>query len=203
MVSVSEKRCSAARHSASGRPELLAHDVGALHHRHHLVGGVAAAHALAAHAAVGRDDQPLGRNVFERLADQRRDLVRPLDLQGVVVDHADDDLLVLDHLADRLEVAGARRAGLEGERVGVDLVERFERGLIALHVAEDALLRRVAPAGVAPHFGLRPQPLHGVVEDLARGRRRRACRRSCRAPAPCGFAAPPSAAPGSRRRPAR
>ena len=79
-----------------GQTKLLAHDVGAEHHRDHLVGGVAAAHALAAHAAVGRDDQPFRRNVLQRLADQRRDLVRPLDLQRVMVDHADDDLLVLD-----------------------------------------------------------------------------------------------------------
>ena len=185
------------------QPQFLAHDVGALHHRHHLVVGMAAAHALAAHAAVGRDDQPLGRDVFQRLADERRDLVRPLDLQRVMVDHADDDLLVLDHLADRFEVAGTRRAGLEGQRIGLDLIQRLERGLIALHVAEDALLRRIAPAGVAPHFGLRPQPLHGVVEDARPAPRCRACRRSCRAPAPCGFAAPPSAAPGSRRRPVR
>ena len=45
-------------------------------------------------------------------------------------------------------------------------VERLERRLIALHVLEDALLRRVAPAGVAPDLGLGAQALHGVVEDL-------------------------------------
>ena len=34
-------------------PQLFAHDIGAEHHRHHLISGVPAAHALAAHAAVG------------------------------------------------------------------------------------------------------------------------------------------------------
>jgi hypothetical protein len=43
----------------------------------------------------GRDDQPFGWNVFEPFADQIGDLVRPLDLQRVVVDDADHDLLVL------------------------------------------------------------------------------------------------------------
>ena len=38
--------------------------------------------------------------------------------------------------------------------------------LIALHIAEDALLRQVAPAGVAPHLGFAAQSLHRVVEDL-------------------------------------
>ena len=94
------------------------------------------------------------------------DLVRPLDLQGVMIDDADDDLLVLDRLADRLQIAGTRGAGLEGQRVGVNLVEGVQRRLIALHVAEYALLRRVAPAGMAPHLGLRPQSFHGVVEDF-------------------------------------
>ncbi len=37
-----------------------------------------------------------GGNMLQRLANERGNLVRPLDLQGVVVDHADHDLLVLD-----------------------------------------------------------------------------------------------------------
>ena len=49
-----------------GKPEFPAHDVGAEHQRHGLVIGVAPAHACAAHAAVQRNHQPLGRNVFER-----------------------------------------------------------------------------------------------------------------------------------------
>src|SRR5665213_3693187 len=38
-----------------GQAQLLAHEVGAENHRHHLVGGVAPTHALAPHAAIRRD----------------------------------------------------------------------------------------------------------------------------------------------------
>src|SRR5262249_38990609 len=38
--------------------------------------------------------------------------------------------------------------------------------VITLDVGENALLGRVAPAGMAPHFGLAAQTLHGVVEYL-------------------------------------
>src|SRR5215831_20212411 len=91
-----------------GKAEFFANDVRAKNHRDHLVGGVPAAHSFAAHAAIGGDHQPFRRSIFQRLADQRGDLIGPLDLQCVMVDDADDDLLVLDGLADRLEVAGAR-----------------------------------------------------------------------------------------------
>jgi hypothetical protein len=72
----------------------------------------------------------------------------------VVLDDADHHLLPGDDLADRLKIARARGAGLEGERIGIDLVERFQGRPVALDVAKDALLRRVAPAGVAPYLGL-------------------------------------------------
>ena len=107
-----------------------------------------------------------GGMYFERFADDGRDFVRPLHLQGVMIDDADDDLLVLDHVANRLEIAGARRAGLEGQSVGVERVERGKRRLVALDFLEDALLRGIAPAGVAPYLGLATQPFHRVVEDL-------------------------------------
>ena len=106
-ATVSEYRPSAARHSASGSPSsfrtmFVPSTIDTI-----LYAGVPPPHAFAAHAAIGRDDQPLGRNVLQRLADQRRDLVRALDLQGVMVDDADHDLLVRDDLADRLQIAGA------------------------------------------------------------------------------------------------
>jgi hypothetical protein len=103
---------------------------------------------------------------LQRLADDVADLVRPLDLQSVVVDDAEHDLLVSHDPADRLEIAGARGAGFEGQRVGIDLIERLQSRLVALHVAEDALLCRVTPAGVAPHLGLAAQPFDRVVEYL-------------------------------------
>ena len=125
-----------------------------------------AAHALASHAAIRRNDQPLRRNVLERMADQVGDFVRPLDLQGMMVDDADDDFLFLDDLADCLEIARPRRACLESDGVGVDAVERFQSRLIALHFLEDALLARIAPAGVAPDLGFVLQALDRGVEDL-------------------------------------
>ena len=47
--------------------QLLLHDVRALHQRHHLVERVPPAHALAPHAAVRRQHQPLGRDHLQRL----------------------------------------------------------------------------------------------------------------------------------------
>jgi hypothetical protein len=81
-----------------------------------------AAHAFAAHPAIGRDDQAFGRNIFQRLADRGRDLVWTLNLQCVMIDHADDDLLVLDHFADRVQITGAGRAGFKRQRIGIDLI---------------------------------------------------------------------------------
>src|SRR5262249_58548398 len=121
-------------------------------------------HAFATHAAVRRDDQPFRLNVLERFTDQRRDLFRPLHLQGPVVDDADDDLLVLDDFPDRLEVPGADRTRLECQRVGVDRVERLQRRLIAMNLVPNSLLTRIAPAGVAPDFSLGAQSFRVVVE---------------------------------------
>src|SRR5580698_9533855 len=55
--------------------QFLSHHVGAEHQRDHFVKGVTAAHAFAAHAAIRRNHQTLGRNIFERGADLRRHLV--------------------------------------------------------------------------------------------------------------------------------
>ena len=69
------------------------------------------------------------RDVLEREAHQLGDLVRRLDLERVVVDHADADFFSRDLPSDRLEIhrAGARR--LEGDHVGVDLVQHSSAGL--------------------------------------------------------------------------
>src|SRR6204780_30284 len=149
-----------------GQAQLLAHEVGAQDHRHHLVDRVAAAHAFPPHAAIGRDPQPLRRHVLQRRADDLRHLVGTLDLKRVVVDDADDNLLVLDDFADGLQIAGARGAGLEGEGVGIDLGERLERRLVALHLLEYPLLRGVAPTGVTPDLGLGAQAVDRAVEDV-------------------------------------
>src|SRR5438045_8701316 len=53
-----------------GKAEFAAYDVGAFDERDAFVIGDAAAEALAAEAAIGRDDETFGRDVFECLADQ-------------------------------------------------------------------------------------------------------------------------------------
>ncbi len=54
----------------------------------------------------------------------------------------------------------------ERDHVGVDTAKRRDRRLVGLHRREQALLRRVAPAGVAPHLGLGAQAAHRDVEHL-------------------------------------
>ena len=73
-------------------------------HRDHLVLRMAAAHAFAPHPAIGGDHHPSGRDVFQRLADDLADLIRPLNLQSVMIDDADHDLLVGHCPADRFEI---------------------------------------------------------------------------------------------------
>src|SRR6185295_8886265 len=97
------------------------------------------AHPLASHAAVRRQNQPVRADVLGGSPYKRRHLLRPLDLQRMVVDGADGDLLALDRLADRLEVAAAGRAGLEGNYVGVALVVVAQRMAVGRRVGEDAL----------------------------------------------------------------
>src|SRR5947209_3610172 len=77
-----------------GEAELAADDVGAFDEGHAFVIGDAAAEALAAEAAIGGDDEALGRDVFERLADQAGDVIGRLDDSVAMVDNADADLLV-------------------------------------------------------------------------------------------------------------
>src|SRR5581483_6607422 len=57
-------------HMRFGQAELAPHDVGAFHHRHALIMSDAPAQAFAAEATVGGDHQLLGRNEFQRAADQ-------------------------------------------------------------------------------------------------------------------------------------
>src|SRR6185369_7709305 len=71
-------------HPCFRQAKLAADDIGALDQRHALVERDAPRQALAAEAAIGRDDEAFLRDVFERLADQRRDLLGRLD-HGVAV----------------------------------------------------------------------------------------------------------------------
>ena len=69
-------------------------------------------------------------------------------------------------LPDVLEVRALAARHLERDHVRVHLVQQLQRRLVGLDLGKHPLLRRVAPARVAPHLGLRPQPLHRVVEHL-------------------------------------
>src|SRR5262245_48802870 len=127
---------------------------------------MATAHALAAHPAIGADDEALGRDELQGAPDVVGHLFRPLDLQGVMVDDTDRDLLVDDALPDGFEIDAAGAAGFEGDRVGFAPIEIFDRGLVALNLGKHALLRGIAPAAVAPDLGLVAQSFDGVVVDF-------------------------------------
>ena len=90
-----------------GKTQFLAHHISAQHQGDRFVEGVTAAHTFAAHATIGRDNEPLGRNVFECNADLRRHLIRGFNLKDVMIDDANCDLLVRNSLADRFQVRTA------------------------------------------------------------------------------------------------
>ena len=64
------------------------------------------------------------------------------------------------------EVHPVARAALERHHVDVELVEMRQRVAIRLIGREQPLLRRVAPAGVAPDLGQVAQPFHRVIEHV-------------------------------------
>ena len=63
-----------------GETEFLAYDIRAGDQADDLVVSVAPAHAFTAHAAIGRDHEPFGRNMLKRRANSRGDLIGCLDL---------------------------------------------------------------------------------------------------------------------------
>ncbi len=75
-------------------PELLEHDVARLRDRRGLVEREVPVEALAAEAAVGREDELVGRDVLERAPDAVGDDLREVGLERAVADHADRDLLL-------------------------------------------------------------------------------------------------------------
>src|ERR1700751_5155729 len=74
-----------------GQAQLAAYDVGSLDHGHTFVIGDAARQTLAPEAAIGGDDEALGRDVFERLADEVCHMLGRLDHGVAVVDDPDAD----------------------------------------------------------------------------------------------------------------
>ena len=100
-----------------GEAQFAADDVGAFDQRHAFVIGDAAGQALAAEAAIGGDDQPLGRDVFERLPDQASDVLGRLDDGVGMADDADADLLVGLELAEQRQVPAVAGGAFEGDDV--------------------------------------------------------------------------------------
>src|SRR5215211_2438812 len=88
------------------RSELLPHDLRPLDHRLDLGEGDVAREVF--HAAIGGDDDPLGRHMRQRTADTRRHRLRRLDGEIAKIDHAEDD-----SLAQTLELR-AVELGLRG-----------------------------------------------------------------------------------------
>src|SRR5262249_42392654 len=141
-------------HVRLGQAELAAHDVGALDQRDALVVRDAPAQPLAPEAAVGRDHQPLGRDVLERLLDQARHVLGRLDDRIAMVHHADADLLVGPVLPEQMEIPTVRAGALERDHVAIELEQMGQRPLVARRLPVHALLVRVAPAGVHPDLGV-------------------------------------------------
>src|ERR1700724_1650035 len=85
--------------------QFLAHDIRPQHQRYALVKGDSARQSFASEPAVRSDDQALGRNILERLADQVGDEFRRLDGRGGMIDDADRDLLAGLVMLEQRQVA--------------------------------------------------------------------------------------------------
>src|SRR5207244_2831658 len=144
----------------------MPNNVGAAHDRNHLVESVDAAHALPAEAAVRAQNQPLRRDVLQRLANQRRNVRWHLHLQRPVADDTDADLLVsADRRGDLRDLRSVVVRRLEGYDVNIETIEVRQCGFVRV-ARLDALRQRIAPAGMAPHLGLSAQPAYLEIERL-------------------------------------
>ena len=159
--------------------------------------------ALAAEAAVARDDQLLGRDVLERACGSRRRRPRAIDLQRPVADDADADLLRQPALHRpnssmslklRSVISTVQTSPLQRVQV------QIERRRVA-RVVDHPLHVGVAPARVDPDLDV-VEPLHLAVValdhelHLVAASRRRCWPRSA-------ASAPRSGCTCSRRRAAR
>src|ERR1700686_2641270 len=95
---------SAARTRASGKPSSRRTILVPSTMRHAFVERDTPGQPLAAEAAIGRDDELLLRDIFQRLADQRRDVVGRFDHRVAMVDDADADLLVGPDVLEQMQV---------------------------------------------------------------------------------------------------
>src|SRR6185503_11661569 len=94
-------------------------------------------------------------------------LFRPLNLERVVIDHANADLLVRsDGFSNRFQIDTSRARRFESNDVAIERVEHVEARGIALHLRVHALLGWVAPAGMRPDLGLTTEPFDRLIEEL-------------------------------------
>jgi hypothetical protein len=85
---------------------------------------VDAAHTLPAEAAIRAQNQSLRRDVLQRLANQRRNVLWHLHLQRPVADDSDADLLVTaDRRGDLRDLCAIVVRRLEGYDVNVKTIE--------------------------------------------------------------------------------
>src|ERR1700736_3647149 len=141
-------------HAGFRQAELPADDIGPLDQRHALVKRDPPRQALAAEAAIGADHELLLRDIFQRLADQRRDVLRRLDHRVAVVDYADADLLVGLDVFEQMQVLPVRARAFDRQYVAVELQQMRQRAFIARHLPMDPLLIGIAPAGMNPDLGV-------------------------------------------------
>src|ERR1043166_917308 len=141
---------SSRAHARFRQPEFTAHDIGPLDQRHALVKRDPPRQTLAAEAAVGADDELLLRDVFQRLADQRRNVLRGLDHRVAVVDDADGDLLVGLDVLEQPEILPIRAGTFDRQYIAVELQQVRQSTFVARHLPMHALLIGIAPAGMHP-----------------------------------------------------
>src|ERR1700736_6249012 len=134
--------------------ELPADDIGPFDQRHAFVKRDPPRQALAAKAAIGTDHELLLRDIFQRLADQRRDVLRRLDHGVAVVDHADADLLVGLDVFEQMQILPIRARAFDRQYIAVELQQMRQRALVTRHFPMDALLIGIAPAGMNPNLGV-------------------------------------------------
>src|ERR671924_108145 len=79
---------------AHGKSQLAADDIAALSDRSRLIERDLAVASLPAESAVARHNQPLGRNVLQRIADFTGNVLGPIRLQRSMADGTNADFLL-------------------------------------------------------------------------------------------------------------
>jgi hypothetical protein len=83
--------------------------------------GQAIGRPFAAKAAIGGDDEPLRRDIFERLPDQPGDMLGRFDDRVAMIDDADADLFVGLEFGEERQVLAVIAGAFESDDIGVQL----------------------------------------------------------------------------------